>query len=927
MSFFASYFPDLDLGKTESLVCCPFPHKTGEIEYTETNPSASVNTNKKLFYCHSCGASHSENSFIKEVLGMEYKKASQLAKVLDNLMEDEFTWTLRESTARHGEFGISDEVMNQLQIKRDDHDNLLFPVFIHGALADIRRYRPNKQPKVISEEGTLAGLVMPYDIWRESNKKWTWICAGEKDMAVARSNNLNAICLTGGEMKLPAMWEQFKDKHIAIVYDNDEAGLNGAKRLASFLLDYVAEVRVVTGFHDILEEKEDITDFFTVRGGTREQLIEALQQAPAFTKSDAEETDKTAAYPRVSLRESHQPIYLNKMLRSSIQVSTTGSQMWYLPESVNIRSDQVDKTWTLDESTIHNVIALAEKGEKKLKKEFIDLLGIIAKPDAIRYTELSRTNLYRSKVTDFSEYEDVTAEQPVEIDAYSIGFNMVSGKKYDIEFMPVRDPDTGQQHIIISKAFSAEDSVGSFKITEKTKEELQEFENIPGSVSEKVETILSKVDGMFGYEAPRQLVKAIDFSYHTVLEFDFGNWGRQRGYLDTIIVGESRSGKSSTAKKLQEVYQLGKFASLAGNSASRVGLIGGSVAVGNGNHYQIKAGLIPRAHKGLIILEELAKCSSNIITELTDIRSSNRVRISRASGDVSLPAFTRMITLSNVKTRDGEAAKQISAYPNGIKILQDLVGAPEDIARYDIAAVLPGKPVKDIDPFAEYDEPFDASIYQTRIRWIWSRTPEQVSIDKDVARYIVKECKILNKRFDGHIKIFGVEAWKKVTRLAIAVAGYVVSTDDTYENIIVKREHVDYAIEYLQSLYDNDTFKLAEVVAKEKKELVVTDEQVAVLQDKYIHAPDLLKALDEGIEDVNELMYISGLEDKKDLHAILTVLNRVHFIHTNRYKVHVTPKFRDAMRRIDKRTQVRKVGEASVEDQVVFKGHKNYDRY
>ena len=120
-----------------------------------------------------------------------------------------------------------------------------------------------------------------------------------------------------------------------------------------------------------------------------------------------------------------------------------------------------------------------------------------------------------------------------------------------------------------------------------------------------------------------------------------------RGYLDTLIVGESRTGKSSTANTLRKEYGLGVFTSLAGNSATIAGLIGGSNKTPTG--FQTRAGVIPQNHRGLVIFEEFGKCKQDVVSELTDIRSSNEVRIARVSGTITLPALVRMIALTNAK--------------------------------------------------------------------------------------------------------------------------------------------------------------------------------------------------------------------------------------------------------------------------------------
>ena len=197
-----------------------------------------------------------------------------------------------------------------------------------------------------------------------------------------------------------------------------------------------------------------------------------------------------------------------------------------------------------------------------------------------------------------------------------------------------------------------------------------------------------------------------------------------------------------------------------------------------------------------------------------------------------MPAIVRMLSLTNVKNVDG-MIRPIASYPDGISIVQELVETAEDIARYDLILVLSDTGNTQIDPLWTPENPYSEDVYRTRIRWIWSRTPEQIIFSPEVSRYIVDRANQLNKDYESHIKIFGTEGWKKLVRLSIAVAGYLVSTDEYYENIIVQEAHVDYAEKFLRSLYDNPTFRLKEYVMIERRYSHIDDEGVAVVQGLY----------------------------------------------------------------------------------------------
>ena len=927
-SFFEYYFDEYDFSKRETAVCCPFPHHTESgIEYYETNPSAHINLDKGLFHCKVCDTGLSEIAFISKVLGTSYESASKIAKMFTT-KEDKYTWNKNyqiseDIKSKCLSLGISETVVDELDIKTEFGDEIAFPVFMYGKLVDVRSYRPHDRAnKIKSRAGTTSGLIIPFDIWRYTPKnKWTILCAGEKDMAVTRSQGFNAITLTGGEKALPKITTAFKDRKIAICYDNDEAGISGARALASELIKYTSEVKVVTNFHEVCKEHgEDLTDYFTKYNKTKTDLIDCINSTPLYTIEEARE-EQQKRRPLISLLEASKPQYINRIVQSNVQVVATYEKAMPVPTTIYAKKincvgeakyNQMlvgeERTWELSENTCQDVLKLIDNNftEDQIRENIRSILGISKYERDVRVEKPTKDTVYQCNVTDLFEAtsKDIAT---IEFTAYVLKKRLESGKKYLITYKLVPHPYKGQQLImIIVDVEEACDSITNFRVTDEVKKNLDLFRNLEGSVKERLDKLAEMAKAYIGYDGYNNLIQAIDLSYHTVLEYNFGTFKNVRGYLDTLIVAESRVGKSSTAEAFQKLYKLGAFTSLAGNSATIPGIIGGSTKV-NGN-YQTRAGLIPMNHRGLVIFEELAKCNSNLVRELTDIRSSNQVRIARVSGTLTLPALVRMITLTNVKNT-GNKIRPINSYPNGVDILVELIGSPEDIARYDLMLVLGEQGNKVIDPFWEPIEPFEPEAYQTRIRWVWSRTADQVVIDQEVGRYVLEKCNELNKEYDSHIKIFGTEAWKKVSRLAIAIAGYLVSTDSSYERIIVTKEHVDAAVQYLINCYDNSTFKLREYVTMERMYNEIDEDGIALLQELYNTNPSILLQL-ERINRTNKqnIMAATGLESN-DYNKFMQRLTQGLFITYEGYDIIPTQRFRLGMSKINRAGKIHKIGE------------------
>ena len=174
---------------------CPFPHTTvNGLTYYESNPSASVNTDKMLYHCMSCGEGLSETQFIQKVLETGLVQAKRIQSAF-NTEEDVLTWsreTLEPETKELcNKLGISDDVIEELKLKTTNMTlhSIDFPVIMYGKLLDVRSYHPGGKPKLKGRQGSPTGLIIPYDQWVESSvKRTTIICAGEKYLAVARSN-------------------------------------------------------------------------------------------------------------------------------------------------------------------------------------------------------------------------------------------------------------------------------------------------------------------------------------------------------------------------------------------------------------------------------------------------------------------------------------------------------------------------------------------------------------------------------------------------------------------------------------------------------------------------------------------------------------------------------------------------------------------
>jgi len=909
--FFRNYFEDTDFDQKnqsgEVAVKCPFPHFSGEVKYYEDNPSAHINEDKGVFHCKVCGAHHSEASFVKEVLEIEYSSAIKLLTQLENysIRTNWYTAMANLDLELLGQLHLSKNAAIQLQLGTEGQ-GIGFPVFVYGQLMDIRTYNPGGKPKVKSRFGASAGYLIP-DVAKMRDLDTVLICAGEKDMAIARTFGFSAFTITGGEMSIPKDYGfAFKNKRVYIIYDNDDAGRQGARKLGRFVHENGGTPHLVFGHHEVAVEKgEDLYDYLVKYHQTKEDLQKLLDITPPMAASDiTEEMEKE--YPKVSLDDAARPEYRGKYITSTIQVTGIYNNPFGIPNVLEVEKILLPPDtkpmynkmpvgkflFTIDKDNIDSILYLMDSGlkEEQVNKNIRALCNVPSKEQGVFIKNLSYATVYKSTVSTHMTNEE---SKTVEMDVYTFE-PLENGKKYHIIFKTVQHPLRQQELILIAnKVIPIDNDLEAFKVTPPVRERLKAFQQQPDeTVHDAMERLFELDKGYLGEEADRNIVQTVDLVYNTPLQIKIGR-ASIRGALDVFMVGETRTGKSKTSKIKREMYNLGSVINLGTTTVA--GLIGGTNKATN----RTKIGLLPREHKSLVVLEEFSSMEDNsFIKAMTDIRSSNEVRIVRVDSEIRVPCKLRMLTISNPKSRQGGAGKSMKSYPNGIEIILELIDSPEDIARYDFFTVVPEP--EQYASFLEVDyEKLPVINYRDRIRWVWTRKEDDISMSPEVQKYLWSVSTELNKKFNTHIRLFGTEAWQKLARIAVASAGMLVSTDD-FQKIVVTKEHIDWARDFLLRIYDNDVFKLKQFVHEQRKFTEIDDMLVKELQELYNGNSTMFNFLEmsSGVTRAT-LRDVSGLNND-DFSVILNAMARLYLFQWSGANLVPSERFRKGLAKIDR---------------------------
>lgn len=906
-------FPD-DKGNIK--LCCPFPHtkkefdpntwEEKEISYYEKVPSSSINMNMRVFNCFTCSRTFKELEFAEYITGKDKDSILKEYVVKEELLDSSTNWRElqhkyllenEEVLGKLRDLKISQEVIEQLMLGYMTNC-LAIPVFKNNSLVNIARYNINKipsKPKNEYNKNANSGDIVPFDIWKNDFRD-TIICEGEKDMLVARSQGFNAITLTGGsQTNLQNDYlNYFKGRKVFICYDNDEAGRKGAikryKEISNICDVYVTDISSIC-----IQNKEDIADFFVKYNRVAEDFINILNGHSR--KPSAEELEQVSIKNEIKLSKMEDNIknsYFRKKLKSHLQIVATCTETYVVPEYAIFRPKELGddtkleiKSWYLS-SSHEDFLELIEGTVKS--REISGILASLVGLDAKKYSKFYDIELgplqsiYKVTVADIALENDDKASEFI-IDLYSKQ-PLDIGNLYEIIYKLYPHPKQGRKVIAISEAIKATDYTFDTDNMESIKS-LEMFKS-NGVISNKINELYESARCHIAPYLNKDIWLAMELVFNSPLDITYKDI--IRGALDIFILGDTRTGKSELSEKMIKLYDFGEKIPL--KTATVASLIGGT----DDKIKKTKLGVIPRHHKELVIMEEFSGAPMDFIKTLTEIRSSNMVKIYRVAGDIQTPCKLRMVTISNPVE-----GMMLSSYPNGIVPINELIKTPEDIARYDMFLLFPRveKLTDTSKVFGNKAFEIESKHYQVKSKWVKSLTAEDIVISNDLGSYIFDRAVELNNLFESSFTVFGSETNKKIARMSAALACMLCSTND-YKNVIVTKEHVDYIIDFIKRVYDNDVFRLKEFATEERAYTTIVEEDTKKLESLYPKNVTMLEFLSNTSKvSRGELATVSGL-DKDNFSSMFNVLVARKFVKLNRDMVLPTVKFRKTYRIMNK---------------------------
>lgn len=716
--------------------------------------------------------------------------------------------------------GLTRQTIEEFQIGWDG-ERFTIPVRdADGALLNVRRYNPSaRQAKDKMKSwavGTGSRQLFGSDILAQSDS--VIITEGEMDCIIGRQHGLPTLSHTAGAGSWDNRWnDNFEHKVVYIVYDCDDSGRRGARKVAHALELFAKEVHIID--LPLKGKGDDLTNYFVDQGYTATDFYTLMASASERVSRVSHLTSlRNSEAKQVSLEGTMNPEDHEKAITFTGTVAGKVFPNFVAPRRAEYDCNEGGGTRCTQcpiSGRNHKEILIPEhdpvimeiinKPKEARQKTLLRYVGI---PHTCPDVEIGEPDVYSVEEMIVVPAADEQFGSPNSVDrkVYNVGpFSTPVNTKVSFIGMNTTSTTDGRGNLQTWSSEVSGADIDKFGMTEKMYEQLQKFQpREDQSCIDKMKEIVSDLEAnvtKIYHRAPLHI--AYDLVWHSVLDFTFKGQDVGKGWLELLVIGDTRTGKSEAAKRLCNHYRAGVLTTCEG--ATFAGLVGGVQQMSS--TWVVSWGTVPLNDRRLVVLDEFSGIADKgILEQMSSVRSSGRAQINKIRS-AETNARTRLIWIAN----PAEGAT-IDSYTNGaMDAIRGLAKNPEDVARFDFALAVASSdvPAEDINVRRppRQKHVYTAQLCSQLINWVWSRTKDQIVWEKGVENYVLERAQELGRRYVPDPPLVQAENVRiKLARMAVAVAGRLFSTDEDGDNLIVDYEHVEAAERLLNAFYGMPSF-------------------------------------------------------------------------------------------------------------------------
>ncbi len=820
--------------------------------HNDSKRSASMNVNSGLWFCQACDVGGQVTKLVKRIIDGDVDDGASKAKQGSSQSQQKAQFPYGDDQVRawcaalHADTGILEKFCNRRSLTVEslveyeigwDAGRNAYTIPVrdsHGELINIRWYQldpSDERRKIWSVAGHGEPSLYPIDNLTETEE--VIFCEGELDAIATWQRGFNTVTRTGGAKSWRGDWaRQFAGMTVYVCQDSDKDGQAGVHKVVAALRKVAKACYAITLPYPITDKHgKDLTDFW-IDGHSPEDLRQ-LMDAAKLGSPAAEESSGMVDVKVIDTFDSRRS---GERMRMRVTVTGKRNPPYMVPKCVEF-------TCTMDAGPKCKVCPMMDMDgyykRKLANNDPISLSMLDVSFDTMnevlrKDSDIQKCNCLHIDIQEFQTVEELFVRPSVDIQLTSQEAGDYTNRRIfgvgnhdtlpntTVELVGTTHPNPKNQknEFLAWSSDKVETNIDKFVLDKDMIESLKVFRTSADegplrkleSISEDMAANVTKIYGR------TQLHMFMDVIFHSVLSFEFMGQNVHRGWLDGLVVGDTRTGKSEAADKLRMHYGMGEM--LSCESASFAGIVGGLSQLSD-NAWEISWGAIPLNDRRMVIMDEISGMTPENIAQMSSIRSSGEAQLTKIRSEKTF-ARTRLLWLGNPRNA------RMTDFTYGVQAIKPLIGNNEDVARFDLAMAVQSGEVEsehiNSSTHQKIEHVYNSDISHNLLLWAWSRSMDQVEWASGAEQNVLDLAIRLGKEYAAEDPplIQAANVRIKLARVSVAIAARLFSSDNEGEKLIVRKSHVKAAYDFINSLYRQGHFGYSEV----SREMLV-DQEIA----------------------------------------------------------------------------------------------------
>lgn len=790
--------------------CCPF--------HAEKTPSFTVNSSTGEWYCHAGCGGGAEKEFVAKYFDVSTEVAKHVVEFWEKQgkfpfptedLVDKWHTALCNMPKELEElyvYGWTLEGVKALKIGYDD-GRIMIPIKSRtGYWVNARRYLPvhrrvsgSNNAKCMNIRKLGQKRYYPYEAFDEQQ---VFVVEGEKDCISARSQGLNAVTSTGGSAIPTDEILLFKGKDVVLMLDTDSVGKRNVKNYLALLKGIARSISIVElPVKDFAEYYKEYHNADVMQFARDHQEVQQAEEAveavdTSLVRSEFTENLNTwVKLNKMSVVGAEPRVYTVPTRVKVVCKNASCSKPCPLSFSNNPDTAQyVD----VDPRQMLQFIDASDTAQDTFLRKLFGCKSVQAEP--VDYTNVQKI-IFQESASFIDGLEESSFESRYGMYMYT-DFRLNATLKYNFEACRVTDPRSQQNYYVIRSAENLATVRPS--VDESYFEKFREAAKGCTSMMELINKHYQEWMPALAIEGRPDLFGALILTYASITEIPWSA-GILKGWLDTMVIGDTRTGKSQMVQRFVKTLGLGGY--INGENARRTGVIGGVQRFGDS--WVVTWGAIPMNDRGLLIIDEASGLEVDDIKDLSSTRSSGAVTLNKiVKGEAR--ARTRLLWLSNPRSGRNLA----DFYWKGYGAFQEFIPVAEDQARYDLVLTAAREDIDVLDGIDTETQP-KIEPWLNLINTAWSLPSEDVVFPKDFRHKVKEVAHKLNADYGGGPLVVGVAVHEKILRLTCATA--VICGDIYGGKLLVTERHLQWADEFLRMTLEKESLSYAAYIREFKR--------------------------------------------------------------------------------------------------------------